>query len=68
MRIKLQNLRQSQGYTQTSFAEVIGISRNHYSQIESGDKSPSMKVALKIKQTLGYQGDDIFEDRAYGHR
>lgn len=62
MRVLLTKLRTAQGFTQQSFAEAIGISRNHYSQIETGDKNPSLSVALKIKDALGYKNDDIFFD------
>ena len=62
MRIKLQHLRECKGYTQATFAEAIGISRSHYSQIETGAKAPALKTGLKIKQTLDYNGDDIFFD------
>ena len=36
------------------------MSRSHYAQIESGDKNPSLKLSLKIKQALGYHYDDLF--------
>lgn len=62
MRIKLQRLRENAGFTQATFAEVIGISRSHYSQIETGAKAPALKTGLKIKQVLHYDGDDIFFD------
>ena len=60
MRVKLVRLREAQGFTQQTFSDAVGISRNHYSQIETGDKSPSLDVALRIKEALGYKGDDIF--------
>ena len=62
MRVKLQNLREACGFTQQTFSEAIGISRSHYSQIESGDKQPSLKTAIRIKQTLSYFDDNIFDD------
>lgn len=62
MRVKLQSLRQARGYTQQTFSDIIGISRNHYSQIETGDKNPSLKLAIKIKDGLNYHNDDIFEN------
>ena len=40
--------------------ERLGVSRSHYAQIESGDKNPSLKLSLKIKQALGYPYDDLF--------
>lgn len=60
MRTKLVSVRKKAGYTQATFADAIGISRNHYSQIETGDKNPSLQVAIKIKAKLCYKGDDIF--------
>ena len=33
-------------------AEAIGISRSHYSQIETGAKAPALKTGLRIKQVL----------------
>lgn len=60
MRVKLQKLREAAGYTQQSFSATVGISRSHYSQIETGEKEPSLRVGLKIKKALNYQYDDIF--------
>lgn len=60
MRVKLVKLREGRGYTQQTFSEVVGISRSHYSQIETGEKEPSLKVSLKIKRVLDYPYDDIF--------
>ena len=62
MRAKLQQLRKSNGYTQQTFSAAVGTSRSHYSQIETGEKQPSLRLALKIKRMLGYYGDDIFDN------
>lgn len=61
-REKLISTRESQGYTQYTFAKAVGTSRSHYSQIETGDKTPSLKLAIRIKAVLGYPFDDIFFD------
>lgn len=61
MRTKLKALRRSCGFSQYTFADVLGISRSHYSQIETGDKTPSLTLAIKIKSILGYANDDIFD-------
>ena len=63
MRVKLQKLREAYGFTQQTFAEALSISRSHYSQIETGEKSPSLRIALRIKKALNYPDDDIFENR-----
>lgn len=60
MRIKLITLREKKGYTQATFSDAIGISRSHYSQIETGEKRPSYPVSLKIKRQLNYPFDDLF--------
>ena len=60
MRTKLVSVRKKAGFTQATFADAVGISRNHYSQIETGDKNPSFPVAVRIKAKLCYKGDDIF--------
>lgn len=62
MRVKLQRLREANGFTQQTFSNAIGASRTHYSQIETGDKNPSLKLALRIKKVLNYSKDDIFTD------
>lgn len=62
MRAKLQQLREAQGYTQQTFSAAVGTSRSHYSQIETGEKQPSLRLALRIKRVLNYHGDDIFDN------
>ena len=63
MRAKLQQLREANGYTQQTFSNAVGTSRSHYSQIETGEKQPSLRLELRIKRVLNYYGDDIFDNR-----
>lgn len=60
MRTKLAKMRKAQGYTQKTFANKVGTSRSHYSQIESGEKNPSLNLSIRIKRCLNYLYDDIF--------
>jgi len=60
MRVTLQKLREKSGFSQQTFSEAIHISRSHYSQIETGEKNPSLQVSLKIKRILQYHNDDLF--------
>ena len=48
MRAKLKALREANGYTQQTLSDAIGMSRSHYSQVESGDKQPSLKLACLL--------------------
>ncbi len=58
----LKQERIKKGLTQQALANLVGISRVHYTQIEnnSGNKKPSLDVAIGIKKVLGYSGDDLF--------
>lgn len=60
VRTRLQELRKGAHHTQESFSQIVKISRSYYSQIESGEKDPSLKVCMRIKQALNYPYDDIF--------
>lgn len=44
----IKHLRLVLGWTQKELAEIVGISRSHLSEIESGKKSPSLEVLNKI--------------------
>ena len=67
MRVKLKKIRESYGFTQQQLADIVGISRNHYGQIETGEKKPGLDVALRIKNALGYTKDDIWENIFFSH-
>lgn len=60
MRIKLKELREKSNLTQNEIANIVGIARSTYTNIELGDKNPSFNVALKIKDALNTNEDDIF--------
>ncbi len=60
MRTKLRALRQERNLTIEETANSLHCSRSHYSQVEYGDKNPSLKLALRIKRFFDYKDDDIF--------
>lgn len=60
MRAKMMQLRKEMGLSQEMMADKLYISRSHYSQIESGNKNPSLDIAMRIKQVFDYSDDDIF--------
>ncbi|MFD2442896.1 helix-turn-helix transcriptional regulator [Bacillus sp. CGMCC 1.16607] len=47
-------------FTQEQVAELSGISRAYYTNIEAGRKEPSMGVAKKIADALKTTVDQIF--------
>lgn len=61
MRIILRDERKKSNLTQEQLANIVGISRVHYNQIEnSSSKNPSLEVAINIKKALNYESDDLF--------
>lgn len=64
MRQNLKNARLEAKLTQQELADYLHISRNYYSQIETGAKSPSFRAALAIKLALHETSDSIFDNDA----
>ena len=48
------------GLSQRQMADLLGISRCFYTQIEGGTRRPSLDVALKISEVLGIPVNNIF--------
>lgn len=60
MRMKMRALRLERQLTIEQTADKLHCSRSHYSQVEYGDKNPSLGLALRIKRFFDYKDDDIF--------
>lgn len=48
----LRAIRERSGLTGSELADLAGISQAHYSNIETGERSPSPKVAAALAQAL----------------
>lgn len=48
------------GVNQQQMGQLVGVSRQTISQIERGDYSPSVTLALKIAKICGVTVEDIF--------
>lgn len=55
--VRLRKLRDTK--KQKEIAASIGISQNHYSQIENGIKTPSLELAIRLAQYHGVHIDEI---------
>lgn len=63
---RLKEYRAKINVNQTEMGKLVGVSRQTISQIERGDYSPSVTLALKIAKVLDAKVEDIFsyeEDR-----
>lgn len=59
-RTKLIELRKKKGYSQQNIADLVGISRAYYTNIELNKYTPSLGVAKNISSVLGVKIEDIF--------
>ncbi len=60
---RLKEYRAKINVNQTEMGNLIGVSRQTISQIERGDYSPSVTLALKIAQVFDAKVEDIFSYR-----
>lgn len=57
---RLKEFRNMHNINQTELGRLCGVSRQTISQIERGDYSPSVALALKIAKVLNVTVEDIF--------
>lgn len=56
----LKEIRNEKGLSQAQLAEIVGVSRNTISSIETGQFNPTAKLALILCIALDKKFDDIF--------
>ena len=57
---RLKEFRANNNINQTEMGKLVGVSRQTISQIERGDYSPSVTLALKIAKFFKVKVEDIF--------
>lgn len=57
---RLKEYRARINVNQSDFGNMVGVSRQTISQIERGDYSPSVTLALKLARICGVTVEDIF--------
>ena len=57
---RLRELRAEKGLSQAELAELVGVSRNTISSIETGQFSPTAKLALILCVALDRKFEDVF--------
>lgn len=56
----LKEIRKEKGISQSKLADMVGVSRNTISSIETGQFNPTAKLALIICIALDKKFEDIF--------
>lgn len=57
----LKDYRAVLGVNQQEMGKLVGVSRQTISQIERGDYSPSVTLALKLAKVFSVSVEDIFD-------
>ena len=57
---KLKEIRAEKSLSQSELAEIVGVSRNTISSIETGQFSPTAKLALILCIALDKKFEDVF--------
>ena len=57
---KLKEIRAEKGLSQSELAEMVGVSRNTISSIETGQFCPTAKLALILCIALDRKCEDVF--------
>lgn len=57
---RLKEIRAERGLSQTQLADMVGVSRNTISSIETGQFNPTAKLALILCIALDKKFEDIF--------
>lgn len=61
MRVWLIKRREASKMTQDKISDMAGISRSAYSNIENGERNPSVETAKKIATVLDFDWTKFFE-------
>ena len=57
---RLKEIRAEKGLSQAQLAEMVGVSRNTISSIETGQFNPTAKLALILCVALDKKFEDVF--------
>jgi len=58
--LRLKSARAAKDLSQEELARAVGVSRQTISAIEKGDYNPTIRLCVKICQTLDRTLDDLF--------
>lgn len=64
MRIKLYYNIYRQGYTQRSFAELVGVTEAWMSTVVHGKRKPSKYLTMRMAEELGISEEDVLHNES----
>ena len=62
MKIDLAARRREQKLTQAELGDKVGIAQRTIAAYESGERRPSIEVAMRLGEVLGFPWAELYED------
>ncbi|ATW26749.1 helix-turn-helix domain-containing protein [Candidatus Formimonas warabiya] len=62
--IRLKRSRTSHGWSQGYLAELSGVSQAYISELEAGEKQPTLPIVEKLAKALGVHIAELLEEEA----
>jgi putative transcriptional regulator len=59
----LKKLRKDKGLKTREIAEIVGVSFQHYNDIENGRRNPSIELSLEIAKVFGVSVEKFLAER-----
>lgn len=56
-------IREAKKLTQVELSAIVGISQSALSMYETGQRKPSIDIAVRIAQALGCTVDDLIQEK-----
>ncbi|MEL7568368.1 MAG: helix-turn-helix transcriptional regulator [Eubacteriaceae bacterium] len=64
--IRLKEFRTSHRWSQGYLAELSGVSQAYISELEAGEKQPTLPIVAKLAKALGIHVTELFGKKAGG--
>lgn len=64
MKTRLKQLREARGLTQAQLAEMAGLSKSYYNELETGKKVINHRRIVELAKTLNVPASEIISDPA----
>lgn len=61
MKLKLKDLRKTRGWTQEELADIVGCTKSHISEMESGKKNPSSPMLESLATAFDVQVVELID-------
>ncbi len=58
---RLRKIRIDKGFKQIEVCNALGITQAYYSQIERGERTPSLEIFIKLCNVLGITPNDLLD-------